>query len=543
MLRAITARTIQGPVGRNLKVVLWGDSGMGNAAATASCSAPTQVTHVSGLVTWTITGHGCYVGEPINIVNSEDNYWYGKHTISAVPDANTIQFHIDAHATTDLYNTKPADGIAVPAIVMSHQYGGNQPALCALATAGIIPRDYANLGGNTQTALSMAWHIERDLVDYSDYDVWFCATVGANDCRANGGTGNLKKALDNAKARLLRLKQAGKTVIFMGWMPNDSRDTSKSVACYQADGVTLFSPSTDSVAKATARFNQEMSDWCADNGIYYLPQYQYLVDINSTSGYAITGTNANDLLDDGVHVGKRGAHRQAKNGMAAQLQKWLPNAVLPLPTSLMDRQHDTTGAAVNPASTYIFRNPLLLTQSGTAGLAADCATSGSFGMPAATGFSMVARTVGTDGDAFGNNQTATYSTTSTTHQQAGNITLTLPIADIKLGGKIRACAHVQFTSLQMFAGYRVDLTISTSNYGTILVEKAVSKGTAVDTNNFDDTDTISEYIFTPWAYIPADAVITSAIVTYQGFVKMVDVAGTAGFTIAVGRPGIESVSA
>lgn len=525
-----------------LKVVLWGDSGMGNSASTASVTALGQATHVNGLVTFPFNGHNGYVGEPVYIVNSEDIYWYGKHTITALPDTNTIQFNIDPRAASDVFSTKPVDGIATPALIVSHQIGKNNPALQSMMMAGIIPADFVNLGANTQTALSMAWHIERDLVDYSDFDLWICATVGANDVRANGGTGNLQKALTNSKARLLRLKSAGKRVLFLGWMPNDTRDASKNSACLQDDGVTLYSPATDNVSKACTRFNQEMTSWCRENGIDVISQFSALVDPTSTSAYAVTGTNANYLLADGVHVGKRGARQVGNSGGKAWFQTAYPGSVLPLPSSLMDRKHDTSGAVVNPTSNYIFRNPLLLTVSGTAGLAADAATSGSFGMPAAASFSLNARTVATDGDTYGNNQRATFSTTGTAAEQAGNITLTIPAADIKLGGKIRVCAHVQFTSLASFEGYRMYIQVVTTNYGTITSESTLSKGTATDVGNFDDTDSIKEYPFTPWVYIPADAIITSALCTVQGFVKCVSGAGTAGFTVDIGRPGIDSRS-
>lgn len=524
----------------NLKAVLWGDSGMGNSASTASITALGQATQTAGLVTFPFTGHNAYVGEPVYVVNSEDSFWYGKHIITALPDANTIQFQIDTKAAADIFSTKPVDGIATPALILSHQHGKNNPALQAMMIAGVIPTDFVNLGANTQTALSMAWHIERDLKDYSDYDLWICATVGANDVRANGGTGNLKKAIVNAKARLSRLKSAGKKILYLAWMPNDTRDTGKSVACFQEDGITLYSPSTDNVSKATARFNQAMFEWCQENGIEMVSQYFSLVDPNSVSGYAVTGTNANDLLADGVHVGKRGARKFGKNVGKTWFQNNYPGNRLPLPTSLMDRQHDTTGALVNPSSNYIFRNPLLLTVSGTPGLAADVATSGSFGMPVAVSFGLNARTVATDGDTYGNNQQAVFATVGTGAEQAGNVTLTLPIADIKLGGKIRVCCHVQITSTTLFEGYRVYMQVNTSNYGTITSESALSKGTSSDVANFDDGDNINEYPFTPWVYIPADAVITSAICTVQGFVKCVSGAGSAGFTVNVGRPGIES---
>ncbi|MQA39029.1 hypothetical protein [Rugamonas aquatica] len=525
---------------KGLKTVFWGDSAMGNSAFQTSVSAIGVCTQTNGLATAHIVAHGCYKGEPINIVNSEDTYWYGKHTVSTVIDADNIQFAVDSRAIPDLYNSKTADGIAVPAIILSHQHGKNNPALQSMMLAGVIPTDFVNLGANTQTALSMAWHIERDLADYPDYDLWVCATVGANDVRANGGSGNLKKALDNAKARLLRLKQAGKRVLYLGWQPNDARDSGKSPPCYQADGVTAFPSNTDTVAKCTARFHQEMGAWCVENGIEYLPQYMALVDPASASGYAVTGTTANDLLADGVHFGKRAAYKFAKQLGAPWFKSIFPGRALPLPASLMDRQHDTAGAVVNQASNYIIRNPLLLTVSGTAGLAADCAIGVAFGMPAVVSFALNPRTLATDGDALGNNQRAVFSTTVTSKDQAGSLTFTVPTADIKLGGKIRACAHVQFSGLASFEGYRMYLSIVTSNYGTIAVSATVSEGTSTDVNNFDDTEVISEYPFTPWAFIPADAAITSAALVVQGYVKAASGAGTAGFIIDVGRPGVES---
>jgi hypothetical protein len=526
--------------GRGLKVVLWGDSGMGNSASATSITALGQATQTGGLATIPFTTHNCYVGEPVYMVNSEDPYWYGKHIITALPDANTIQFQINSAAAADVYSTKPADGIATPALIVSHQHGKNNPALQAMMMAGVIPTDFVNLGANAQTALAMAWHIERDLADYPDFDLWICATVGANDFRANGATGNLQKSLANAKARLLRLKQAGKKVVYLGWMPNDSRDATKSAGGYQADGATLYSPTTDAVSKASARFDHEMTTWCLENGIDMPSQYTALIDPTNTSGYALTGTNTNSLLGDGIHVGRRGARKYGQNRGSAYFKSAFPNVTLPLPTNLMDRQHDTTGAAVNPTSTYIFRNPLLLTVSGTAGLAADVATSGSFGMPAAVSFQLNARTVATDGDTLGNNQQAVFSTTGTGTDQGGNVTFTIPPADIKLGGTTRVCAHVQFSALTSFEGYRMYLQITTSNYGTITAEAATYKGSSTDVNGFDDTEVFSEYPFTPWAHVPSDAAITAAIFTVQGFVKVTGGAGTAGFTVAVGRPGVES---
>lgn len=526
--------------GRGLKIALWGDSGMGNSAFQTSINAVGMCTQVNGLATATMVGHGAYVGEPINIINSEDEYWYGKHVISQVVDANTLRFAVDPRAVDDLYNSKTADGIAVPAIILSHQHGKNNPALQSMMMAGIVPTDFVNLGANSQTALSMGWHIERDLADYPDFDLWVCSTVGANDVRANGATGNLRKALVNAKARLLRLKQAGKRVLYLGWMPNDARDGGKSVPCFTADGVTPFSSNVDTVAKCTVRFHQEMANWCVENGIDYLSQFTALVDPTGLTSYAATGPAANDLLSDGVHTGKRAGRKFAQRMGAAWFKQAYPGRAMPLPATLFDRQHDTLGAVINQASTYIFRNPLLTTISGVPGLAADCATGVAYGMPAATGFSVNPRTVATDGDTFGNNQRAVFLTTGTTADQAGSLTLTLPIADIKLGGKIRACAHVQFSGLAMFQGYRMYLSIATSNYGTITAAATVSQGSGTDLNNFDDTEVFSEYPFTPWAYIPADAVITSALLILQGFVKAVAGAGKAGFTVDIGRPGIES---
>lgn len=524
----------------NLKVVLWGDSANGNSASTTSITALGQATQTSGLATFPFNGHNSYIGEPVYVVNSEDTFWYGKHIVTALPDANTIQFQVDQRAAPDVFSTKPADGVATPSLILSHQHGRNNPALQSMMMAGVIPTDFVNLGANTQTALSMAWHIERDLKDYADYDLWICATVGANDVRANGGTGSLKKSLDNAKARLLRIKRAGKKVLFIGWQPNDTRDAGKNTACFQEDGVTLYSPATDNISKAATRFNQAMFEWCQENGIEFASQYFALVDPNSASAYAVTGTNANDLLADGVHTGKRGNRKYAKSVGKAWFQNNYPGNRLPLPTSLMDRQHDTAGVLVNPSSNYIFRNPLLLTVSGTAGLAADAACNGSFGMGAPTLVQLNARTVATDGDIYGNNQRAVFSTVGTGADQAGNVVLTVPAADIKLGGKIRACCHVQITATTSFEGYRLLLQVVTSNYGTINAESAISKGSASDVANFDDGDNFSEYPFTPWVFIPSDAVITSANCTIQSFVKCVSGAGTAGFTIDVGRPGIES---
>lgn len=515
----------------NLKVMFWGDSGMQYAGHWASAPTPGIATQTNGVATWFFANHGAYVGEPVTVVNVEDPYWYGAHKISAIIDANNVQFLVDPRAAADAYSVR-APG-TLPHVTFTHKVGRANPFIAALCQAGIVPSEMVNLAANSQTAKSMGWHIERDLADYPDFDLWVCATVGANDVRVEGTTGNLKQALDEAKARMIRLKQAGKTVLYYAWMPNDVRDASRNRPCYMADGVTLFNPATNTVAKATERFNAEMKSWCALNGIDILSQYDMLVDPLDANGYAFgTGTTA-VLISDGVHVGKRGARMEAPSG-AAWLKAKYPAYGTLLSLSQLNRKRDTANAIVNPVSQQIFRNPLLVTVSGTPGLAADVSATAQFGMPAATSVALVPRTVVADGDAIGFNQQVTWLTTGTGAGQGGALSFVIPNADIVLGGKLQGACTVKTAGQTNFIGARLYISVTTSNYGIIVGEMGAG-GSGTDNVEFDNTDVLNEMFFTPAVFIPIDAVIVSAVMICQGFVKALAGAGTSGFMMECGR--------
>ena len=258
-----------------------------------------------------------------------------------------------------------------------------------------------------------------------------------------------------------------------------------------------------------------------------ISQFDVLSDPTSATGYAL----ANTLRDDGVHIGLRGAYLVAKP-IAAWLTSTFPNLNNPLPVSVIDRRRDTAGAVIDPTSDQYFRNPLLTTVA--ANLATGVTVVAGNGMPAGVP-SIAARTLAADGDAYGNNQAATFATASAGSLQRGSIVFTGTSSDIPAGvNRARFGVMVSTTEQTNFIGLRLAVDISTSNYGTIVVElKTNGDSNAADNTVALATELIErECLLTPLAEFPSDAVITGVTMTVMAFV-----AGHPGsFTLTAGRP-------
>lgn len=532
-----------------LKIVLWGDSAMQYGLQWTALIAG-QLTQVGGVATLALSGaHLSNVGQRFWIINSSDKYWYGEHFVSSVVDANTLTFSVDARASADAVTSAFA-GTQVHFQAGSY-YGQANPFLAGMFAAGIIPDDVVFLGANSQTATDMLTHIDADLAAYPSHDLWVCSTVGANEVRVST-PGNLPVAIAKAKENLIRLKNAGKRVLYLGWQPNDSRDAAKDRSVLMTDGSTQ---TTGSVAMAEARFNEEMKVWCAAVGIDMISQYDYLLDPTSTSGYAKTSM----LIADGVHLGKRGAF-----AIEQAVKTWLlanySGAANTLVCSLRDRYKsgDSSGAGtiVNPASRQIFRNPLLITT-----VAADAngntrpesvTLASSFGMPAigtpaaAGTYNVTARS-----DGFGNDFYCTWSSTVASVEQAGSITFNLAPADVAVGKDLWAAVHVQIeaqshhgspllNSLSM--GVEAYLSVTCSNYSQVFMasQKIGGASGSSDRVEFLDTELINRVLSVPKIAIPADAVITQAVFIVRGFSKATATATQSNMTLRVGRPSVWS---
>ena len=532
---------------RGLKIVLWGDSGMQYGLQWSALTAG-QLTQTGGVATLALgSAHLANVGNRFWIINTSDPYWYGEKTVATVVDANTLTFSVDPRASADA-STSAFPGTQVH-FQNGNYYGQANPFLAGMFAAGIVPEDVVFLGGNSQTAESMLTHVDTDLANYSDYDLWVCATVGANDVRVST-PGNLSKALQYAKANLIKIKNSGKRVLYLGWQPNDSRDAARNRSVLMTDGSTQ---TTGSVAMATARFNEEMKAWCYSVGIDMISQYDGLVDASSTSGYAL----ANMMISDGVHVGKRGAIR-----LETAIKNWLTTnysgASNRLCCSLLDRfksgDYSGAGTSVNPSARQIFRNPLL-----TATVAPDAngntrpesvTLTSAFSMPAIS----APATAGTynvtpRSDGFGNDFYCTWSSTVASIEQAGLMNFNLAPADIVLGKDLWAAVHVQIEANShhgsplannMTLGVDAYLSITASNYSQPFVSSAKSAGASgsSDRVEFDNAELINRVLCVPKIKIPADAVITSAVLVVRGFSKATASATQSNLTLRCGRPSV-----
>ena len=532
-----------------LKIVLWGDSAM-QYGLQWTALASGNLTQSNGVATLALAAaHLSNVGQRFWILNTSDQYWYGEHVVSTVVDANTLTFAVDSRAAPDAHPTANL-GTQVH-FQNGNYYGQANPFLVGMFAAGVVPDDVVFLGANSQTGTDMLSHVDADLAAYTDYDLWVCCTCGANDVRVSS-PGNLATGIAKAKANLIKIKNAGKRVLYLGWQPNDSRDAAKNRSVLMTDGVAQ---TTGSVAMATARFNEEMKVWCASVGIDMISQYDYLLDPTSVSGYAKT----NMLIADGTHLGKRGAF-----AIEQAIKSWLlanySGAANKLVCSLMDRyksgDYSGAGTVVNPASRQIFRNPLL-----TATVAADAngntrpesvTLSSAYSMPAiavpspAGTYNVVARA-----DGFGNDFYCTWSSTVASAEQGGAITLNLAPADIAVGKPLWGAVHVQIeaeshhgaplaNSLTM--GVEAYISVTCSNYTLPFVasQKIGGASGSSDRVEFLDSELINRVLSVPKINIPADAVITAATLIVRGFSKATATATQSNLTMRVGRPSVWS---
>ena len=533
-----------------LKIVLWGDSGMQYGLQWAALTSG-QLTQSGGMATLDLgaTAHLSNPGQRFWIINSSDPYWYGAHTILTTPTAYVLTFAVDSRATADVVSS------ALPGTQVHFQngnyYGQANPFIAGMCAAAIIPDDVAFLGGNSQSAVSMLTHVDQDLVTYSDYDLWVCSTVGANDIRVTT-PGNLATAISYAKQNLTKIKSAGKRVLYLGWMPNGSADAAKNRPVVMTDGTTQ---TTGSVAMAEARFDEEMRVWCASVGIDMISQYTGLIDGTSASGYAL----ANMLISDNVHVGKRGAFR-LQPAIKAWLQSVYPGAQNKLCCSLLDRYksgvYSGAGTVVNVASRQIFRNPLLTalgTPDANGNTPPESVTlTSAFSMPviatpaAAGTYNVTARS-----DGFGNDLYCTWSSTVASAEQAGVMTFNLAPADIAVGKDLWAAVHVQLEAQShhgsplannMFLHVDVFLQVVCSNYPLTFFSFNKGPGAAAsgDRVEFDNAELIDRVLSVPKITIPADAVITSASFVVRGWSKATAVATQSNMTLRAGRPSVWS---
>jgi len=500
------------------KIVLWGDSGLHYAWGWIAITAGEALAS-GGIATVTINNHSLYPGCPVDVVNTTDSDWYGRRIVLTVIDANTFTMGVGENAAADLYNTREAN--TQPFISPQSKPARDNIVVRALAMCKQRGEIVANLAANTQSAVQMLTHLDADLAAYPDSDLWICATVGANDVRVSN-PGSVPVALNSAQAALSRIKSAGKTVLYLGWQPNNASDATKDKTGFTLEtGATASG--TNAINQAAQRFNAEMKRWCCDAGIDMISQFDLLVDPASSTGYALSGT----MHADGVHVNRIGAKLVAPY-VADWLTQKYPADFDPLPRTLIDRYKDTSGNVINQASQQLFRNPLLTVDAG-GGRANGVTMTEAFGMPAETGISLVARTVADDGDAYGNNQVASWATSSAGSDQAGAINFTVTVGDIpagttrmQFGCMVRSSAHTQFSGVRMISN------IVTSNYGSLLTEVKVQ---GITQTAYETTVIDNEMILSPVTHIPADAIITSCAFYVQGFATH-----TGGFTLACGRP-------
>ena len=519
-----------------LKIVLWGDSDMQNSLQWTALTSG-QLTQVGGVATLALAGaHLSNAGQRFWILNTEDTYWYGEHVVSTVVDANTLTFSVDSRAAADVWTTRPSS--CVPHFQNGNYYGQANPFLSGMFAAGIVPDDIAFLGANTQSAEQMAWHIERDLTDYTDYDLWVCGTVGANDVIVHN---NLPNGLREAKARLMRIKNAGKTILYLGWQPCDTRNASKNTTVVFPDGVTY---TTNSVSMATVRFNQEMSQWCAANGIDMISQYEVLVDPADGNGYA----RSNMLIGDGVHIGKRGGYAM-RNRVRDWLLKKYPGYQKALATGLVDRYksgvYSGGGTVVNPGTRQIFRNPMLsvLGAADANGnvLPESVTLSSSYGMPTIASpapvgtYGVVARV-----DGIGNDFFLLWTSAVAAQEQAGSIKFNLAPADIVPGKPISAAVSIKTDTQAEFMGVEAYLNIACSNYTLPFVasQKIAGASGSSDRVLFADAETVDAVFSTPIIDLPADAIVTSAEMIVRTFLKASATGTTATAKVYCGRPSV-----
>lgn len=511
------------------EVVLWGDSGVMYESRWDAAASAGVMTQTGGIATVNFANHGAYVGCKVWCVNIADAGWYGERTVTAVIDANNFQFAVSPTADSDAWNVKELG--TQPSVIYANRNARDNAFVRALAMIGPRAKIIANLGGNSQSTTSILSHLAADLTAYPNSSLWVCSTVGANDVRVSV-PGSLQSAIENAKKALLQIQTAGKKILYLGWQPNNANDATKNKTNFRLeDGVTLET-GTNGVNRAAQRFNKIMKEWCAENKIAMISKFDALTDPTSATGYA----RANTMRPDGVHEGKRGGWLIAQK-IAPWLLNTYPTLNDPLPMSQIDRRYDTTGALVDAKCSQIFRNPILSTASGTAGLGFDVTLLSAFGMPAVSaGFSLVQRTVAADGDDYGFNQVASWATTGAGSDQAGAVKFSGYPGDIPVGtNRYQAGCKVRTFGQTAFTGLRLILDITTSNYGSITAESKVYGSGGSDTVPFADTETIdNEWVISPVLTVPTDAIVTGINFYVQGFTSTFP----GGFTIAAGRPMI-----
>lgn len=540
--QAITA-LVSAPGNSCLNVVLWGDSGVNDSWLRMSITADNgneSCTHVAGLATYqSALVHQGYTGAKIWIVNVEDQYWYGEKTIETIVSSTSFTFRVDSRATPNIRTNATAVPNNIVTLTSSWRFGRNNPAMQGFGMAGFVPASVVNLGANAQTAQQMASHIAADLAAYPNHKLWVCTTLGANDVRlGNSGVRSLYTALFYAKQHLLQIKNAGRVVLYLGWMPNGAGDTSKdNQPIILEDGVTSMA-GPGGIAKTSVRFNTSMRRWCAENGIDMISQYEALVDPASTSGYAIVNT----LRSDDTHVGHRGSRL-----IGSLISSWLTAkkyaSAFPLSASLMDRQHDTAAAVVNQASAQIFANPLLATSTGGAGVnvATGVAIASTGAVMTLSTYDCVARTVVNDGDVIGYNQQAVFTYTGAAKDVDGKLTFTIQPADVVIGGKIIAALKARNSLQTKFQGFVLQLTVTMSGGENLQTASLIEKGTGTDAQVLDDTDLVNETIFTPVMQIPNDGrTVIAASLLLQGYCKATTVNEVGAFTVNAGRPAVYS---
>lgn len=451
------------------------------------------------------TSHGLQDLQKIYVLNAAPDGFCGEKVATRI-DANNFKFPCSLAAGTVV--TMPDNGyggLTWTGVVFMRQSGycAANPFYVANALAGHPFHVVRNVAVNSRTAYQMEQEAARDILAHPA--PWVVTSAGANEVRVAGKS--VAVAVAAAQSYLTRLLNGGKRIIYQAWLPLTPGGT---------------------VGLQTIQFNAAMAKWCAENGIIYVDGHAACIDPTSATGQAASGVMAQI---DGVHVAPPGAERVAAYHLAAWLGKVFPRRILP--TSAAESIANDAG------SRQMYRNPLLLTATGgsnTTGLtgtSANVAANVALAAPAGavTGSaSVVARSVGTHGDAFGNAQRVVVTSTNASEVQ---VKFTFTAGDFAAGDEIFGALAVDASGVSganlVLCGLYLELAAATTRYFGDM-----KAGNGLGTNQVYAGD-FRKTLVTPRMVVNA-AVSTITLILWLQF----SAAGSA-VTIDCGRPAIFKV--
>jgi len=244
---------------------------------------------------------------------------------------------------------------------------------------------------NSQDTANMEERLQRDVLDYNPG--WCFVHAGANNVRVLSDTP--ENAAVDTQALLARMLSANIRVVYVEWFPDNSSDT-----VYDSGNTN----------KKSKRHSRLMREWCRENGVIFVSQWESLSDPTSATGDA----PAQKLFTDGVHLSGPGAQLVGR-ALADAVGPYVTGFRQLLPNSTIDSY------AADTSSNQYFANPILATATGGtvgAGGSGTAASGVSIARSASGTFvaSVEARTVAVDGDAIGNNQKVVWTPSSATEE-------------------------------------------------------------------------------------------------------------------------------